>query len=70
MLVAPRQLDHLRHFGLSHLEGINAADADPVPVDVQHNLNRLFAGLGKESLQNMNDKLHGSIVVIENEDLI
>ena len=31
-----RKVHHLRHFGFGHLVGENAAFADPVMVDMQH----------------------------------
>ena len=65
-----RQLDHLRDFGLRHLERINAADAHAVAVDMQHDLNRLFARLGEEALQHVHDEFHRRVVVVEQQNLV
>ena len=65
-----REFNHLRHLGLRHLEGENAADTDAVAVDVQHDLDRVFAVLVEELLQDVNDELHRRVVVVENEDLV
>src|SRR5579863_6306397 len=68
MLMAPGQLDHLRHLGFRHFKGIHTADADTVPVDVQHDLDGFLVGFAEKPLQYMNNELHVSVVVIEDED--
>src|SRR5208337_2765947 len=56
VLVLPRQVHHLRDFCLRYLVRIDAADADPATMDVQHNAGRLFARLLEKPLENMNDE--------------
>src|SRR3954464_9544160 len=70
MLMPPGQFDHLRHFRLSHFKSVNAADAYPVPVDMEHDLNRLLARFGEETLQHMHDEFHRRVIVVEDKDLV
>src|SRR5258705_7315239 len=70
MLMAPGQFDHLRHFRLGHFESVNAADTDPVPVDMEHNLNRFLARFREKTLQHMHDEFHRRVIVVEDEDLV
>jgi hypothetical protein len=42
MLVLPRKIHHLRHFGLGDLVRENPADADSPPMHVQHDAGRFL----------------------------
>ncbi len=68
--MAAGEFNDLGHLGLRHLEGEQAADPDPMPVDMQHHLDRLFAGLAEYLLQDVNDELHRGVVVVEQENLV
>ena len=68
--MASRQFNHLRHFCFSNFKRVNAADADPVPVNVEHDLHGLLARLGEKSLQHMDHELHGRVVVVQDEHLV
>src|SRR6516225_10763994 len=50
MLVFSGKVHHLRHFCLGHLVRINAAFADSMVMDVEHDAGRAFAILVEESL--------------------
>ena len=62
-----REVHHLRHFGLSHFVGENAAFADAVVMNVQHNSGRGFVILAEEALQDENHEFHRRVVVIEDQ---
>src|SRR5258708_18900471 len=64
------EVHHLSHLGLRHLVSEHPAYADTAAVYVQHDPGRLLARLGEEPLQNVNDELHGSVVVVQHEDLV
>ena len=51
MLVLARKIHHLRHLGLGDLVGKNAALANSVMMDVEHDLGRGFDVLLEELLQ-------------------
>jgi hypothetical protein len=65
MLVLTGEIHDLRHFGLGHLKGVDAAFAHAVIVDMHHDLIRGVVVLLEKTLQHMHDKLHGSVVVIQ-----
>jgi hypothetical protein len=62
-----RQFDHLRHLRFRHFKGINAADANPMPVNMQHDLDCFLVRLAKKPLQYMDHEINGSVIVIEDE---
>ena len=68
--MAARKFNDLRHFSLGNLECENSANTHTVPVDMQHDLDRVLAVLVEESLENVNNKLHRRVVVVEDEDLV
>lgn len=57
----------LRDLGFRDFVSIDAAFADPVVVNMQHNSCGGFVILPEEPLQHMHNELHGCVVVIENE---
>ena len=65
-----RQIHHLSYFGFSYFVRVNAADANPLLVDVEHDMGRLLVILVEEALQDHDDELHRRVVVIEQEDLV
>ena len=70
MLVLACKIHHLGDFGLGHLIGVDAADADALVVHVQHDAGRLFPPLVEEALQHVHDELHRRVVVIQQQDLV
>lgn len=64
------EFDDLGDLGFRDVVGKNAADADTVPMNVQHNFHRGFPALVEDLLQYVNDELHRRIVVVEYEHLI
>ena len=65
--MAPSQFDHLRHLRFGHFKGVNAADANAMPMNMQHDLDSFLMGLAKKTLQHMDHELHRSVVVIEDK---
>ena len=63
-----RKVHDLRDLGFRDFVRIDAAFADPVVVNMQHNSCGGFVVLSEEALQNMHDELHRRVVVVENED--
>ncbi len=70
MLVLARKVHDLGHFRFGHFERINAADAHPVIVDMQHDPGRLLARLVEEVLQDQDHELHGGVIVVQQEDAV
>src|ERR1700681_1423060 len=70
MLVLARKIHHLRHLGLGDLVGEYSALPDSMMMDVEHDLGRGFDILLKELLQNVNDKLHWRVVVVQDQDTV
>jgi len=70
VLVFARKIHHLRDLGLGDLISEHAALTDPVVMDVKHDLGGGLDVLVEEFLQDVNDKLHRSVVVVQNQDAI
>ncbi len=68
--MAAGEFNDLRHLGLGDIVGENAADADSVAMDVEHDLDRLLAALVEDLLQDVDDELHRRVVVVEQEHLV
>lgn len=66
----PGEVGHLRHLGLRHLIRINTANSDAFVMNVQHYPRRVFPPLVEEAFENMNDELHGGVVVIQKHYLV
>ncbi|MOA11807.1 hypothetical protein D3C78_1317630 [compost metagenome] len=65
MLVLSGEIHDLAYFRLCDLICKHPAFAHAVLVHVQHDTGCRFAILLEKTLQNMDDKLHGSVVVIQ-----
>ena len=64
------KIHHLRHFCLGDFVGENAALPDAVMMNVQHDLGRGLDILLEEFLEHVNDELHRSVVVVQNQHAI
>ena len=60
-------LEHLCDLGFGHFVGEDAADPDAMLVHVQHDAGRVLAALLEEPLQHVDDELHWSVVVIQDQ---
>ena len=65
-----RKVHDLRHFRFRDLVSVNAALADAVVMNVQHNSRRRLTVFVEEPLQHMDDEFHRRVVVIEQQDPI
>src|SRR6185312_9818345 len=70
MLMTAGKFNDLRHFSFRHLVGEHPANTHAMAVDMQHHLNGFLAILVEEALENVNDELHGRVVVVQDENLI
>ena len=61
---------HLRHLSFSDLICEDPADALAASVDLEHDARRARAVESEELFQYVDDKLHGSVVVIEQNHLV
>ena len=61
------KVHHLRDLGLGYFIRVNAALADSVIMNVKHNAGCRLPILVEETFKNMNDELHGRVVVVENK---
>ena len=68
--MAAGEFNDLRHFCFRHLEGEDAANADAVAVDVQHDLHGFLAILVEYALQDVNHKLHRRVIVVEQQHIV
>ena len=63
-----RKVHDLRDLGFRDLVRKDAAFADPVVVNMQHNSCGGFVVLSEEAFQYVHDELHRRVIVIENKD--
>ena len=70
MLVLARKIHHLCHLRFSDLIGKNATLPDAMVMDVQHDLGRGLSVLLEEFFQYVNNKLHRSVVIVQDQDPI
>ena len=70
MLVLLGKIHGLVHFGLGDLVGVYATHSHSFLMNMEHNLGRFVVGLVEEVFQNMNNKLHGRVVVIQHQNPI
>src|SRR5258706_1387688 len=70
MLVPPCEFNDLRDLRFGYLVGENAAYTHAVTMDMEHDLDGILAPLVEDLLKNVDDELHGRVVVVEDEDLI
>ena len=68
--MAARRIHHLGDLGFGHLVGEHATHADTVLMHVKHDPSRIFARLGEETLQHVNDELHRSVIVVQDKNAI
>ncbi len=66
----PCHLVYNGDLGLSDFAGINARYACSLLVHVEHDSGSFLGILGKDGLQDHDDKVHGSVIVIVEDDLI
>ena len=65
-----RRGQHLIDLGRGDVSGVDAADAAPVVVDLQHDLRRGLEVLVEILLQHHDDELHRRVVVVEQDHLV
>ena len=70
MLVLAGKIHDLTNLGLSNFVCEHATLADTMIMDMQHDTRRVVHVFLEKTLQDMNDKLHGSIVIIEKQNTI
>src|SRR5258706_10236424 len=70
MLMLSRVRDHLSHLGLRNLISKYPADPLALGMHLQHNASGFGAVHRKEALQDIDHELHGSVVVIDQHNLI
>src|ERR1041384_7492352 len=70
MLVLPGEVHDLRYLGLRDFVGIDAADAHPSAVHMQHDPRRLLAALGEKPFEDVNDELHRRVIVIQHQHTV
>src|SRR5579872_7090488 len=70
MLMLPCKIHNLSHLGLGDFVSINSANPHATTVDMQHDPRRLLAILVEEALEDVDDKLHRRVVVVQHQDLV
>ena len=70
MLVPTGKLIHLYHFGLGDLVSVDPTHASTTSMDVQHDLRSLLPAKAEKAFQNSHHKLHGSVVIVEQNHLV
>src|SRR4051812_48001128 len=70
MLVLAREIHDLGHLGFGDLVGVDAADTNAPLVDMQHDAGRFLAALGKKPFEDVHDKLHRRVVVVQHQNLV
>src|SRR5215831_12444006 len=70
MLVLAGEIHHLGDLSLGDLVSEDATLANPVVVNVEHDLGRRFHVLIEEFLEHVNDELHWSVIVVQNQDTV
>src|ERR1700678_3520235 len=70
MLMLSRVRDHLSHLGLRNLISKDPADSLTLGMHFQHNPSCFGAVHREETLQDIDHELHGSVVVIDQHNLI
>src|SRR6478736_817832 len=70
MLVLSGEVHHLAHLRLRHLVCKYPAFTDAVVVDVEHDAGGTFTILLKKTLEDMNDKFHGCVIIIQEQHAV
>lgn len=65
-----RKVHNLGHFGFGDFIGENAALPDTVVMNMQHDARGFLPVLLEETLHDVDDKLHGSVVIIQKQHAI
>ena len=60
----------LRHFCFRHLVSEHAAQPHAPSVDVQHDLSRFLPALPEKALKHVNDELHRSVIIVQQNNSI
>ena len=68
--MAACEFNDLRHFGFCDIIGEYSADPDTMTVHVEHDFDRRFAAFVKNALEDVHDKLHRGVVVVQDEHLV
>lgn len=61
------EIHNLRDLRFSHFVSEDAAFTDAVVMNMEHDPRRVFPALVKEPLNNVDDELHGSVVIIQEQ---
>jgi len=64
------KIHYLPDLGLGNLKGKDADHRDAFLVNRQHQFKGLTMGQPEKTLQHMDDKLHGRVVIIKDQNLI
>lgn len=67
MLMLTCEIHRLRYFGLCDLVRVNPANPDTPLVNVQHDLGRILLRTIEETFQDVNNKLHRGVVVVQHQ---
>ncbi len=70
MLVALGEIHYLRHFRFGNLVTEDTHNGDAFLVDRQHQFKRLRMGQPKKPLQNMDNELHRSEIIVQDQYLV
>ena len=68
MVILVRKIVNLDHFGFSDFEGKNAAHTLTTRMHVQHHLRCTVMAHAEKETQDFNDKIHGCVIVIEQDN--
>lgn len=68
--MTPGKVHYKRHFGFRHFKAEDTNNRQPLLVDSQHDIEGLRMVQSEEPLQDMDDKLHRRIVVVQQQHLV
>ena len=64
------KIHHLRHFGFGYFKSINAAHANAIAVDMQHDALGIITRFVEEQLQHHNNKFLRREIIVQQQNLI
>src|SRR5271170_6550643 len=70
MLMLSRIRDHLGHLGLCDFISKDPTDSFALGMDLQHNSGCFRAVHREETLQDIDDEFHGSVIVVDQDHLV
>src|SRR5215813_13821459 len=70
MLMFAGKVHHLRHFSFGDLVCVDAALADPMVMNMQHDSGRGLMVLVEKPLEHMHHEFHGRVIVVEDQHTI